>query len=149
MKGTALLLSVAIVINTSVTDLQAQPVRQGSSAEMVDSSKAARVKADVARRGVGEKSRVRVKLKSKKKLKGFIYHIDDESFDLAVEPEEIIDPQPVKDTVVTIQYDEVEKIQGPRSRAADISIGVGVTVVVVVALAAILALEIWRHQDDP
>jgi hypothetical protein len=146
MKSAALLLSMTLLINVSMSGLQAPTDEQPHTVQLAESSKATRIKADVARRGIGPKAKVRVRLTNKTKVKGFISRIDDDSFDLEVEPE--IDTQPGKDRLITIRYDEVERIQGPRSKAAQIGIGVGMTVALIAVLAAIIALEVLKYQND-
>ena len=62
-------------------------------------SQAAKIRAAVQKRGVGEKSRVKVKLRDHTEVKGYISKIEDSSFNLTDKTRQ----------VTTIQYTEVEK----------------------------------------
>ena len=62
-----------------------------------------KVKASVQKRGIGEKSRVTVKLRNKKEIKGYISKIDDASFDVTAKTAGQTTP---------ILYVDVERIQG-------------------------------------
>ena len=88
------------------------------------------IKAEVQKRGVGEKSRVKVRLRNKAEVKGYISKIEDASFD-------VTDKKTGRAT--TIPYMEVEKIRGSGlSKGAKIGIIAGaavVTVAVVIAVA--------------
>lgn len=88
---------------------------------------AAKAQTEVAKRGVGEKSRVRVLLKDKSEVEGYISDIGASSFQVTNKE---------KTRVREIAYGEVEKIRGSGlSRGAKIAIVVGVAG----ALAGILA----------
>jgi len=92
---------------------------------------------------VGEKSRVRVKLRNKLEFKGHITMIDEDWFQLQIDPD-WLDADTSKDRVVEIHYAEVAKIRGPRSRAANIGIVVGT----ISALAALVAGILWLKYDQ-
>ena len=117
-----ILLLVAVVVFNSVAVTQATQT-QGAS-------QAAKVKTEVQKRGIGEKSRVKVRLRNKAEVKGYISKIEDASFD-------VIDKNTGRAT--TIPYVEVEKIRGSGlSKGAKIGIIAGaavVTVAVVIAVA--------------
>ena len=121
MKHFTLLL-VAVLVFNSVAVPQATQT-QGAS-------QAAKVKTEVQKRGTGEKSRVKVRLRNKAEVKGYISKIEDASFD-------VIDKNTGRAT--TIPYVEVEKIRGSGlSKGAKIGIIAGaavVTVAVVIAVA--------------
>ena len=121
MKHFTLLL-VAVLVFNSVAVPQATQT-QGAS-------QAAKVKAEVQKRGIGEKSRVKVRLRNKAEVKGYISKIEDASFD-------VTDKKTGRAT--TIPYMEVEKIRGSGlSKGAKIGIIAGaavVTVAVVIAVA--------------
>ena len=95
-----------------------------------EASQAAKVKAEVQKRGAGEKSRVKVRLRNKEEVKGYISKIEDASFD-------VIDKKTGRAT--TIPYADVERVQGVGlSKGAKIGIIAGaavVTVAVVIAVA--------------
>src|SRR5713226_3443391 len=91
MKRFTLLL-VAVVVFNSVA------VTQAAQAE--DASQTAKVKTGVQKRGIGDKSRVRVRLRNKAEVKGYISKIEDASF-------EVTDKSTGRAT--TIPYADVEK----------------------------------------
>ncbi len=92
-------------------------------------SRTVQVKGDVQRRGMGEKSRVKVKLLSKAEVKGFISKIEDTSFD-------VTDKRTRQ--LTTIAYADVEKIQGTGlPTVAKIGIVVGAAVLVVALVIGI------------
>jgi predicted methyltransferase MtxX (methanogen marker protein 4) len=140
MKLPALVLAFAMAFNGSgfaqeVIDL---PERPRSLDE-----KAAKAKVEVTKRGLGKKSKVRVKLRDKHELKGHITRIDEDSFQIQLDPD-WLDEQAVKGSRLTLSYMEVEKVRGARSRAANIGIGVGMSVAAVALLAAIAVLKADR-----
>ena len=92
-------------------------------------SQAAKAKAAVQKRGIGEKSKVRVKLRNNAEVKGYISKIEDASFDVTDKSSR---------QVTTIPYANVERVQGVGlSKGAKIGIiaGVGVAIVVIVFAA--------------
>jgi hypothetical protein len=107
--------------------------------------KVATIKAEVARRGVGKKARVRVKLRSKLDLKGCITQIEPESFQVQIDPDGV-EPLDAKDRLITVSYADVEKVRGPRSRVASIGAGIGLTVAFVALLAVILLLQYDKYR---
>jgi len=120
MKHSTLLLVAVLVLNS----VAAPPTTQAQEA-----SRSAKVKAEVQRRGIGEKSRVRVRLRNKEEAKGYISKIEDASFD-------VTDKNTGRPT--TILYVDVEKVQGSGlSKGPKIGIVVGVAVVVVVVVFAV------------
>src|SRR6266851_4023086 len=120
MKRFTLLL-VAVVVFNSVA------VTQAAQAE--DASQTAKVKTEVQKRGIGDKSRVRVRLRNKAEVKGYISKIEDASF-------EVTDKNTGRAT--TIPYADVEKVQGSGlSKGAKIGIIVGAAVVIVALVIAI------------
>ena len=121
MKHFTLLLVAVLMFNsfafTQVTQTQ-------------KASQATKVKAEVQRRGIGEKSRVKVRLRNKE-VKGYISKIEDASFDVTD-----------KNTgqVATIPYADVERVQGAGlSKGAKIGLiaGLGVAVVALVIVAGL------------
>src|SRR5690349_8921218 len=94
MKHFTLLL-IAVLVFNSVAVTQATQT-QGAS-------QAAKVKAEVQKRSIGEKSRVKVRLRNNAGVKGYISKIEDASFDVADKKTE---------TATTIAYADVEKVRG-------------------------------------
>ena len=118
MKHLTLLLVVVLAFNSEAVT-QATP---GAA------SQATKIKTGVQRRGVGEKSRVKVKLRNKAEVKGYISRVEDASFD-------VTDKSTGQAT--SIPYADVEKIQGAGlSKGAKIGIVVGVAVAIVVVIFA-------------
>jgi hypothetical protein len=80
-----------------------------------------KVKADVARRGTGEKARVKVKLQDGSNLKGYISQAGDDSFTLT-------DSKTGQAT--TLAYRDVAQVKKPGglSMGAKIGIGLGIAV---------------------
>ena len=117
--GILILLSSSIVVSQTVepsipTDLTSQ---------------IAKVRAAVQKRGIGEKSRVKVRLRNKEEIRGYISEIEDASFN-------VTDRSTGQAT--TVAYANVERVQGVGlSKGAKIGIivGVGVAIVVVVFAA--------------
>jgi len=95
---------------------------------------AAKVKGVVQKRGISEKSKVKVRLRSKAEVKGYISKIEDASFDVT---------DKVSGQVTTISYANVERVQGSGlTTAAKIGIIVGVGVVTIVV---VFAAELKAH----
>ncbi len=115
------LLLVAVLVFNSVAVTQATQT-QGASL-------AAKVKTGVQKRGIGEKSRVKVRLRNKAEVKGYISKIEDASFD-------VTDKNTGRAT--TIPYADVKKVQGAGlSKGAKIGIIVGAAVVIVAVVIAV------------
>jgi hypothetical protein len=120
MKRFTLLL-VAVVVFNSVAVTQV--------AQAQEASQTAKVKTEVQKRGIGDKSRVRVRLRNKAEVKGYISKIEDASF-------EVTDKSTGRAT--TIPYADVEKVQGSGlSKGAKIGIIVGAAVVIIAVVIAV------------
>lgn len=119
MKHFALLLVALMVFNSAaVTQVTPQ-----------DASQIAKVKTSLQKRGIGEKSRVKVRLRNKAEVKGYISRIEDASF-------EVTDRSSGRAT--TILYADVERVQGAGlSTGAKIGIIVGAAVVIVAVVIAV------------
>ena len=119
MKHFTLLL-VAVLMFNSVAVTQATQAHEASQSK---------VKAEVQRRGIGEKSRVKVRLRNRTQVKGYISKIEDATFD-------VTDKNTGQAT--TIPYADVEKLQGSGlSKGAKIGIIVGAAVVIVAVVIAV------------
>jgi len=142
-------LAVAFAMAFSGTGLAQEPIEPAeSSAPQVLDEKAAKAKAEVMRHGVGEKSKVRVKMRDKHQLTGRIILVDEYSFQLQVEPSFLDDLEPAKGTVLRIPYAEVDKVRCGRSRAATVAISVGAVAAAVAILVAIVVLKVERCQGN-
>jgi len=108
MKHFTILLVAVLVFNHVAVPQATQT--QGAS-------QAAKVKTEVQKRGTGEKSRVKVRLRNKAEVNGYISKIEDASFN-------VIDKKTGRAT--TIHYADVGKLQGSGlSKGAKIGIIVG------------------------
>jgi hypothetical protein len=132
MKTVSLLLVTLLVYNPVVLVAQAAPVSGTTQVQTRETLESAKIKAEVQKRGIGEKSRVRVELMNGVEEKAYISKIEESSFT-------VTDNKTGQTT--TISYADVQKIRGPGlSKGAKIAIGVGVGVAVVAAvLGAIFA----------
>ncbi len=114
IKQTVLVLVALLVVNTVA-------VSQVTKSEQA--SRSAKVKAEVQRRGIGQQSRVRVKLVSRSEVKGYISKIEDTSF-------EVTDKNSGQTT--TISYSNVDRLKGSGlPTIAKIGIVVGAAVLIV------------------
>jgi hypothetical protein len=92
-------------------------------------SQVVKVKDQVQKRGIGEKSGVKAKLVNGTEVKGYVSKIEETTFDVTNKTGQ----------TTTIAYAEVQKVQGPGlSKGAKIGIGVGVVVGGVAIVFAIL-----------
>lgn len=109
---------VAVLIN-----LAAATPAYAVSREAKDARFAEKVKASVLKLGTGEPARVRIKLRDKTKLAGYISAADGDSFT-------VIDSQTGMAT--TIAYPQVKSVQGNNlSTGAKIAIGVGIAATII------------------
>ena len=93
---------------------------------------AEKARMEIQKRGVGEKSRVRIRLHDRTEVKGYISQIDATSF-------QVTDKKTGR--VSTIAYDTVDRVRGKGlSRGSKIAIGIGVgAAVALTALALVVA----------
>jgi len=114
MKRISLLLAALLFVQN--VDLGATPTPGPQTAQMSSQQPAQveKVKAEVHKRGIGEKARVRVTLHDKSQQKGYISRFEDTSFSIK-------DKKTGQEN--SISYADVERIQG------EIEIAVGVVVV--------------------
>jgi len=120
MKVVSLLLVSLLVWNGAAFADQAAPAPGTTQVQTQETAKAAKIKAKVQKRGIGEKSRVRAKLVNGAEVKGYISKIEEASFT-------VTDKKTGQTT--TISYADVQKIQGPGlSKGDKILIGVGLGV---------------------
>ena len=143
VRVSALILTISLALDGTGIAQEVITVPENYLTQVLD-EKAAKVKAEITRRGVGEKSKIRVKMRDKHQLTGRIIQIAEYSFQLRVEPTFLDDLEPTKGTVLRIPYAEVEKVRGARSRPANAAIGVLTVVAAVAILAAIVVLKADR-----
>ena len=140
MRFVTLILTIAVALEGTGAAQEIITVPEAFQTQVLD-EKAMKAKAEVNRHGVGEKSKVRVKMRDKHQLTGRIIQIDGSSFQLRVEPTFLDDLEPAKGTVLRIPYADVERVRGARSRPANVAIGVISVVGAVALLAAIVVLK--------
>ena len=120
MKTISVCLVVMLVLNTYGLAYPAEPRSDTSTAPASKTQPAEKIKTEVERRGTGEKSRVKVRLRDKTEVKGYISQIDASSFEVTEEK---------TGKVMTLAYADVEKVGGrgmSRNTKTVIFIGVGV-----------------------
>jgi hypothetical protein len=130
MKTIALLLIAILALNGSGFAFQTSPPSAGSQTQTGEAKQAAKAKAEVQKRGVGEQSRVRVSLRDGTEVKGYISKVEENSF-------EVTDKKSGK--AVAVSYNDVNKVKGPGlSKPAQVFIVVGVFV----GVAAVIFLAL-------
>lgn len=117
------LLLVALLVNVAGMASAYAATKEEKEARFAE-----KVKTNVMKIGTGEAARVKIKLRDKTKVAGYVSAADDESFT-------------VKDsktgTATTIAYAQVKSVQGHNlSTGAKIAIGVGIA-------AAIIFIILW------
>ena len=119
MKSIAVILAAVLFFQANAFPFGAN----SSSIQTKESRQAAKAKAEVQKRGVGEKSRVRVILHDGSELRGYISKIEADSFSLT---------DPRSGRIDTVLYTDVKSVKGPGlSKPAEVLIGVGLVVAVI------------------
>jgi hypothetical protein len=137
MKLVSLMLVSLLVCEGAGFAGQAPPTTETSKVQTQETLQAAKIKAKVQKRGIGETSRVKAKLVNGSEVKGYISKIEETSFT-------VTDKKTGQTT--TVPYGDVQKIRGPGlSKSDKILIGVGVGVAVVVIVAVILVSSINKY----
>lgn len=120
------LLSLSLVV--LLINLTAVPLVYAAAKEENEARFAEKVKASVMKLGTGEAARVKIKLRDKTKLAGYISVADDEGFTVT---------DSKSGTATTIAYTQVKTVQGHNlSTGAKIAIGAGIA-------AAIIFIILW------
>ncbi len=108
---------LAILLATQLLCLGVLPARVEAQA-VAGAGQAAKVKAGVAKRGTGEKARVTVELRDRRKVRGYISSAGEDDF-------VVTDPKTGQETKVA--YDEVGRVSGRgMSKGAKIGLIVGI-----------------------
>jgi hypothetical protein len=127
---------LSLALTVALFQVSVMPVFGIPQAEQ-EARQLAKVKADIAKRGVGEKAKVRIKLQNKTELKGYISQVGEDSFALT-------DSKTGQKT--TVAYLDIQDVKGAGlSKGAKIAIWVGIGVV---ATAAIGVLLVSHHVGD-
>jgi hypothetical protein len=120
------LLSLSLV--ALLTNLADMPSAYASSKEEKHARFAEKVKVSVLKLGSGEAARVKVKLRDKTKLEGYISDAGREAFTVT---------NPKTGVVTTVAYPQVKSVRGHNlSTGAKVAIGVGVA-------AAVIFIILW------
>ncbi len=126
MRFFAMLIIVALACNSTALAFQTTQPYASEQVQTVELKKIAKVKAEVEKGGIGQE--VRVKLRNKAEVKGYISKIDDRSF-------QVTDHQSGQGT--SIAYQDADRIRrrGPGSStgakiAIAAAIGIGIAVAV-------------------
>jgi hypothetical protein len=120
MKTICLCLVAVLTLHTYGIATPAEGRFDSEPTTASNSQPAEKIKAEVERRGTGEKSRVKVRLRDKTEVKGYISQIDASSFQVTEEK---------TGKVMTLAYVDVEKVGGrgmSRNTKTVIFIGVGI-----------------------
>ena len=125
-KSLLLLLAVSLLhvcVNPAIADSQR------------DEPRIAKVKAKVAKRGVGEKARIKIELRDKKEVKGYVSQAGEDTFVVA-------DAKTGSKT--TVSYGDVAEVKGkglPLAAKIGIGVGIGVVVLAIVVVHAFNSIE--------
>ena len=118
MKTVALLLIAVLTLNGSRSASETLALAAATEVRADATKQAAKAKTEVQRRGAGEKSRVRVKLRDGTEVKGYISKVEENSF-------EVTDKE--KGTMTSIRYDDASEVHRlGMSKTAKIVIVVGI-----------------------
>ena len=147
MQWLAWPLAIALAISGVSKSLQTKTPVENATAQTAEQKKTGKIKAEVAKRGVGEKVRVRVKFRDGHELKGYITRIEEDSFELQTDPDKL-DPLPPKERLITISYADVVKIRGSETRGAKIGVDVGETILFVVIVVGLIFLAIMKYNHE-
>lgn len=125
MRCVSLLLVTMLVLSSGTLTTQAKStLPQTLEMQTQETPQVAKVKAELHRRGTGQKTRVKVTLHNKTELKGYVSKIDEASFEVT---------EKKTGHVTSVPCSDVEKIGRPGlSKAAKIKIVIGVAVVVAI-----------------
>lgn len=110
LKNTLSLLMVIVLLQ--VGTLSGFAASRGDNSE----TQINKVKADIAKRGLGEKATVRVKLRSKKELTGYIAEAGDERFTLTISK--------INESV-PVAYSDVVEVKNPNPLASNVLFWIG------------------------
>jgi hypothetical protein len=134
MKTISVCLVTVLVLNTFALADPAEPRSDSQTTPASNSQPAEKIKMEIERRGIGEKSRVKVRLRDKTDVKGYISQIDATSFQVTGEK---------TGKTTTIAYDDAEKVGGRGiSRNTKIVIFVGVGIAAAGIILAILSAKL-------
>ncbi len=130
MRIFSLLLVASLVFTSTAFADQAALASEPQQGQAAETPQVAKIKAQVQKRGTGEKSKVRVTLANGTMVKGYISKIEESSFEVNGNK---------TGQATSISYTDVQKIQGPGlSTGVKVAIGVSVGLAVAAAVIGIL-----------
>jgi small nuclear ribonucleoprotein (snRNP)-like protein len=128
MKCLSLLLAFVLALQSSAAAREMTTSSDGEENQNQETPQTTRLKAEIQKRSVGEKSRVRVRLRNGIELKGHISKIEDTFFEVTDQT-----GKPAR-----IPYADAQKVRGPgMSKGAKIGIVAGVAVAVTAIVIAV------------
>jgi len=124
---------IALALSCLLITAANAPLVSGQTEKVNDASAIAKIKADVLKRGTGEKNRVKVKMLNGTKLKGYINQVDEDSFSLT---------NSERGQITSIAYRDVAKVE-----KSGLSKGtkIGLTVGIVGGIAAVVLAVFFRR----
>jgi len=133
MKVISFSLAVVMVLHVVAYAQDLQPAveqSQGSNPQLAE-----KARMEIQKRGVREKSRVRIRIRDRNEVKGYISQIEADTF-------QVTDSKTGK--VTTIAYDTVDRVRGGGlSKSSKIAIGIGVGAAVAVIVFALVVAS-WH-----
>jgi len=134
MKTISLCLVTILVLNTYGLAYPEEPQPATPSAVESNAQQGEKVKMAIQQRGTGEKSKVKVRLRDKTELKGYISQIDATSFQLT---------DNTTGRVTTVAYDSVAKVGGAgMARSTKVVLWVGIGVAAAAIILGVLAAKL-------
>jgi len=131
MKMISVCLVVVLVLNTYGLACPAEPYQDVHLASTANAQHAEKVKIKIQQRGTGEKARVKIRLRDKTEVKGYISQIDATSF-------QVTDEKTGK--AMILAYSDVETVGGRgMSRNTKIVIFVGLGIAAAGIILGVLA----------
>jgi hypothetical protein len=134
MKTISLCLVTILVVNAYALAYSEEPQPDALSAVESNAQQIEKVKMAIQQRGTGEKSRVKIRMRDKTELKGYISQIDSTSFQLTDNK---------TGAATTISYDSVDKVGGPgMAKSTKLVLYIGVAVAAAAIILGVLAAKL-------
>jgi hypothetical protein len=128
--------SIAILVALLLIQVSSNATFAATHSEE-ETARILKVKADVARRGIGEKAKVKVKLQDKTEVTGYVYEASDSNFIVA---------DAKTDAKTTIAYSEVKQIKG-RGLSLVAKIGIAVAIAAGVIVTVVVLADKSLHES--
>jgi hypothetical protein len=134
MKTISLCLVTILVVNMYALAYSEEPQPDALAAVESNAQQIEKVKMAIQQRGTGEKSKVKIRLRDKTELKGYISQIDSTSFQLTDNK---------TGHATTISYDSVDKVGGPgMAKSTKLVLYIGVAVAAAAIILGVLAAKL-------